>query len=139
VDVLAALADAPCAGLPARLVQDPLAELVDQARLLSQRDEVGGRDQALPGMLPANERLESDHRSVCEIHDRLVVENELPALDGPSEVGLQIEAATRGCRQVGVEQLAAPAAPTLGGPHRQLRLLQHAAGVQPRLAKGDAD
>ena len=74
------VAAVPVAQPPARLADSPGAHLHDQAALLGHRKELVGREQPALGMLPADERLGSDHLAVFEVHDGLVEEPQLPAL-----------------------------------------------------------
>src|SRR3954463_15982055 len=77
--------------LPACLVQNPAAEVDDQAGLLRERDEVEWHDEPAPWMRPAQERLESDDAAARELDDRLVVDDELVAFDRAPQVGLDLE------------------------------------------------
>jgi hypothetical protein len=47
----------PLRALRARGAQDPVADRQDQARLLRDLEEVGGREQTELGVLPAQQRL----------------------------------------------------------------------------------
>ena len=46
-------------------------------------------------VLPAHERLHAGHVAGREVHDRLVAERELAAVQGALQVGLQLEAGER--------------------------------------------
>ena len=74
------------------LLDDPLADRLDQAGLLRQRDEVERRHHAAVRVLPADQRLDADDRDALpalmqrgmragEVDHRLVVEDELVAVD----------------------------------------------------------
>ncbi len=57
-------------------MQDPSPDRDDQAGLLGERDEVGGRDDAVAAV-PAQEGFNADDALVCELDDRLVHEHKL--------------------------------------------------------------
>ena len=76
----AAPPDGNCARLRARLAQDPLAHRHDQARVLGERDEGVGREEAALRVLPAHERLRADDRARREHDLGLEVEDELPVV-----------------------------------------------------------
>jgi hypothetical protein len=52
----------------AHAVQHPLADVHDQAGLLGERNELRGRDVAVPRQAPAQQRLGADHAAVAQIH-----------------------------------------------------------------------
>src|SRR6266850_4023529 len=94
----------PLRGALHRLHQGPVAELLDQLRLLGDRDEQRRRDEAALGMLPAHERLEADDGSGGEIDLRLVMQLDLLLADGRAQRILQLDALQRLPRHVrGVE------------------------------------
>ena len=55
-------------------LEDPAADLDDEPGFLGQADELARHEQAPPGCLPADQRLEPDDRAVGEVDHRLVVE-----------------------------------------------------------------
>src|SRR5207245_7819229 len=63
----------------------------DEAGVLRERNKLGRRNHAALGMLPAQQRLESDDRSGGEIHDRLVNEPQLVALNAATQIVLQLD------------------------------------------------
>ncbi len=69
---------APRRVLARDLLDHPVADRLDQAELLGQRDEVVGRHEGSVGLAPAQQRLDPDHPRRGEVDDRLVVQ--LPAL-----------------------------------------------------------
>ncbi len=83
----------PGCRLPAGLAQDPLAHLDDEAALLGDRDEFGGRDLATHRMLPARQCLESDDLALGDAVTRgplrLEGERELTVLDRHREILMQ--------------------------------------------------
>src|SRR2546430_1907854 len=67
----------PLAELPADLLQDPVADLLDQPELLRERDEVVRLDQRTGSPPPPDQRLEGHHPSRRQLHQRLVVQHPL--------------------------------------------------------------
>ena len=72
---------APRHGLPAGLREHERTEGVDRAGLFGQVDELVGRDQATCWVPPAHERLHPHHPAGTEVHDRLVVNEELASAE----------------------------------------------------------
>ena len=72
----------PVAGLPDRLLQDPAAERHDQPGVLGERDEPVGAEHAVLRMQPAHQRLGAAHAAVAEVDQRLVLDEELAAVQG---------------------------------------------------------
>ena len=75
-------------GLGAGLPQHPLAERHDQPGLLGERNELGRRDHAALGMVPAQQRLEAADLVALEVDERLVVELELAVGERLAQVEL---------------------------------------------------
>ena len=63
-----------------RCPEDVVAELVDGAGLLSQRDELVGSDRAEFRMSPPEQRFDAADAPGREVHDRLVSQRELSQL-----------------------------------------------------------
>jgi hypothetical protein len=61
-------------------------ERADQARLLDSRDERAGRQQAMLGVLPADQAFGAAHLGAAHVDDRLIVHDELVALKRALEV-----------------------------------------------------
>src|SRR4051795_6430608 len=97
----------PRCHLAARLTEDPGAKRLDEARLLREGDERPGREQSALGMLPPHECLDRDDLAAPELDDRLVVDDELRALDRSLEVGLKAKTAEGVGVHVGMEDLVA--------------------------------
>ena len=68
------------------------AERAHQAHLFAKRQELVGRQQAAPGMTPADQGLEARERAGREAHDRLVIGHQFAAADGAAQVALQGQA-----------------------------------------------
>ena len=109
---------------PAGLPQHEVAQGEDEAGLLGQGDELVRREQAALGMLPAHERLEADRALGRERDDRLVDEPQLVALEGPPQVGLELEHGHRPRVHGVVEDLVAVAPLRLGPVHRGVGVAQ---------------
>ena len=73
----------PMGQIGGRPLQREAAQLHDQSGLLGMGDEVGGRDQALHRMLPAQQRLEARHAAVGQPDDGLVEDIELAGRQAP--------------------------------------------------------
>ena len=73
------------------------------------QSEIGGRKQAALGMLPAQQRLEAADPSGPQGDDGLVVQPELPSLERPPQVGLELEAGEGARMHLAVEHLEATA------------------------------
>ncbi|MGA2013372.1 MAG: hypothetical protein ABSH51_22930, partial [Solirubrobacteraceae bacterium] len=108
----------PARGLPARPVQHPAADRLDQPVLLGHRDELPGRDPAAFGVLPADQGLDGDHRAVGQRHQRLVVERQLIAFQRAPQVVLDPQPGDRPSARALVEQLVAGTAALLGPVQR---------------------
>ena len=74
----------PLAHAGARGLEYPQAQRHDDPGLLRELDELVGREQPPLRVLPAHERLDTDHAPVVELDDRLVVEAEVLFLERPA-------------------------------------------------------
>jgi hypothetical protein len=90
------------------VLEHPLADRLDQAEVLGERQEAVGAEQAELGVAPANQRLEPGDHPGPEAEDRLVDERQLPALDRTSQLDLQLEALHDLGVHSGLERLVAP-------------------------------
>ena len=81
----------PCRGLPARLVEDPSAQLDDEARLLCRRNETIGTEQSELRMLPAHQRFQTEDLAGIHFDQRLVVEDEFLVHQSPAQPVLHFE------------------------------------------------
>src|SRR6185437_6606549 len=79
-------ASLPGPGLAAGLGDDPVRQRRDQAGALREWDELARRDE-LGAVLPTHERLACDGGAGREVDDRLVVQDQVAALDGAREPG----------------------------------------------------
>src|SRR5208282_3026118 len=71
---------APTRGLAQGRVDDVQRDRADERGLLDERDELQRRQQAVFGVAPAKQRLDTGYPPRLEVDLRLVVENELVAL-----------------------------------------------------------
>ena len=76
--------------------------------------KASGADQAAVGVVPAQQRLHGDDRSVAQLDDRLVVELELLSLDRAPQVVLDLHVLDHAGAHHLVEDLVAAAAALLG-------------------------
>ena len=137
---LAAARQLPGPGLAARLAHDELADRDHQAGLLGDRDELRRRDQAALGVVPPDERLHRDDVAVGQADDRLVVEDELAALDRAAHVDAERQPLGRGVLHRGVEQPELVLAGLLRVIHRDVGRAEHVGRAgQAGRAVGDAD
>ena len=80
---------APLGELPARLVDHPRADRLDQPGGLGERDELARRQQAARRVRPAHERLVPAQRAVPEALDGLVVQAQLAADEREPQVAAE--------------------------------------------------
>src|SRR4029453_13024980 len=80
-------------------------------------------------MAPPDQALEAGDESGREADDWLVVQLEFPALDGPPQIGLELEADEGAGAHLGVEELRPGFAKRLRPIHRGIRIPQHGFGL----------
>ena len=121
------------------LGQHPSADVEDEARALSEVDEGLRRQEPTFRVVPPDERLHPSDAAVVEREDRLVVEDELVAVEGPVEVGAQLHDSCR--RTHGrVEAFETAGAARLRPVHGEIGIAQQAVrGVAVAGRDGDAD
>src|SRR5215211_2548737 len=108
-------------------------------RLLRQGDELVGRDYPAHGMAPAHERFDAVHPAGAEVGPRLVVEDELAAIDCAAELSEEREAVRAVVVALARVHLAA-ARMLLRDVHRDVRALQQRVDVVAVIRiEGDAD
>ena len=92
-------------------------------------------------MLPPDERLGAHHLAVVEVHERLVEEPQLAALESVLKLLLDRELLDGALAHRHVEQLRACAAALLRAVHRSVGVLHQARGIHivPRLGHRDPD
>ncbi len=116
-------------GLTAGLLEHGPADRHDHPGLLGETDEVGRREESPGGMSPAHEGLEPGDPSAREPDDRLVVDPELLAMDGPAQVALEVQAPQRRRVHVLLEELVEPLAGGLGRVHGGVGVAQQLVGA----------
>jgi hypothetical protein len=82
-------------GLAAGLDEQLAPEGDDEAGVLGQRDDLGGRHHPADRVLPAHERFDAGHLARPHVDDRLVAEGELAGVERPRQVGLELEPGQR--------------------------------------------
>ena len=80
----------PGCSLPARFLQHPQADGDDEAAPLERRDDGIGPDDALRGVAPTEERLDSGERVRLKIDRRLIEEKELARFESVMKVRVQV-------------------------------------------------
>ena len=70
------------------LEEDVVVDLVDQADLLGDRQELGGGQESSGRVLPTDQGFEADDGACAEVEDGLVVRHDLVRRDRSSKVGL---------------------------------------------------
>ncbi len=104
--------------------QHPFAEAQDQIGGFRHGDEHAGRHHAARGALPADQGLGADGAAGGELHDRLVVQHELTALQGVPQFGSQAHALQGALHHVRGEGHALATAHPLGLAERTARVAQ---------------
>ena len=110
--------------MPARLVEHELAEGSDETGLFGDGDEFGRGHEAALGVLPSHESLDAEHRGAAQAHDRLKVHAQLITLEGPAQVGLDLEALEGDRTHAPLERLDPVASPLLGPVHGRVGIAQ---------------
>ncbi len=129
----------PTHRLLARLFQRPHAEWHDEAGLLGERHELHRRYEAAFRMLPADQGLEPGQRAVVQIDHGLVVDAQLPALDGAVQCVSGAQVVDRAVVLARVVELGAVATELLGPVHRGVGVAQQGLGrVGRRTGERDA-
>ncbi len=129
----------PGLGGPARLLDHPTTEGSEHTALLGHREEVVRAEQAALGVVPPQQRLGAKDPAIGHVHDGLVVQGELVALETAAQRRLGGEARHRGMVQRVVEHLGPVAPSGLRLVHRRVRVAQQVARVLVADAHHDAD
>ncbi len=128
--------------LLARFAQHPVADRVDDAGLLRDRDELGGRDDAHLRMVPAQQHLQALDPAGRDVDARLKAEMELVALDRLAQPVPQVQRLDRDREELGRVELVGVPARVLGAPGRRFGAAQQLVRVVAVLredAHADAD
>ena len=115
------------------LAQHPAADLDDQPGLLGQRDELDRRQQPAVGVLPADQRLEPADLPGLQPDRRLVVEDELGAVQRAPELGFQVEPGDRRVVHRGLVHADPGLALGLGPVHRHVGVAHQLLGTVARV------
>ena len=113
----------------ARARQQLAAERHDHAALLGERDEDVGGDGPALAVRPARERLDAAQPAVAHVHDRLVVQLDLVAVDRAPEVGGEREALDGAGEHRRLERAVTGLAAALRRAHRQVGCAHELVGV----------
>ena len=113
---------------------------IDQAGLLGDRNELGRRDHAALGMVPAQQRLAAVIAVVADVDQRLVVQLELAAHDRLAQIEFQRAPRLHARVHLGLEEPIGAAAVGLGAVQRQVGVLQQLVRLGAVVRRhGDAD
>ena len=113
----------PRRALRRRGAHHPVAQGVDKAGFLGQRDEHLRLHVAMLGVMPAQQRLGADDRLVAQAHHRLVVQRERFLLDRSAQRAFQRVLREPMRREIGVEELISVAPKLLRTVHRDVGVL----------------
>src|SRR6266852_806290 len=111
----------PGFGAYAYLAQRPQADRNDHSRFFGEVDEFLRKQQALLGVLPAQQRFDPGDRAGRNVDLGLVVHAELAPLQAVPQAGLQRELLRRVRLQLGGKEAESVAAPFLGAVHGDVR------------------
>ena len=130
----------PVVEVPQGLLEDHAVDGGDDVQLLGDLHEVGRRQQALGRVVPARQRLDADDGERRGVELRLVVGDELVALQARQYVvGDALGGDDLGLQRI-VEELVAVAAAALGPVERDVGVDQQPARIGDRIeVAGDAD
>ena len=121
-------------------VQHPLADVEDEVGLLGQRDELRGRDVAVPGQAPAQQRLGADDPAVAQVDLGLVLDHQLVALERAAQLALEHQPLDRGGVHLRGVEGEGVAAVLLGVVHGRIGVADQVDDVLGvARAEGDAD
>ena len=119
--------------------EHPAAELDDLAGFLGRGDERARHYQAVVRVVPAHQRLDAEQFALGEVDDRLVLEEELAALERQVDVLLEAQPLAQLLLHARLEHHEARLAGRLRVVHRDVGVAQQLLGVVARLREGDAD
>ncbi len=108
----------------ARLLEHVAPERHDQPGVLGERDELERRDAAAARMVPAHQRLDGDRLAGREVHDRLVLDEQLALLQRALELVLEVVAADDRVAHLRGEDGEAALAALLGLVHGDVGVAQ---------------
>ena len=104
--------------------QHPLPDLLDQAGILGDRNEIGRRNHAAQRMPPAQQRFTAGDVVVAQIDQRLVVEFKSALDQRHPQFALELAAKVGLLLHARFEEAIGPASGGLRGIHRQIGALQ---------------
>ena len=115
----------PAAQLCAGGLEDPAADRDDVPVGLGQRDEAVGRQAPARRVLPADQRLDAGDPLGLELDQRLVLEEQLVALQRQAELAAELHALHELLAHDRLEARHAALARVLGGVHREVGVPEH--------------
>ncbi len=118
----------PALHLRAGLAQHPATQPDDEAGLLRQRHEVLRQQVPESGVVPPHQRLEAEDLAGLHVHHRLVVQDQLLALDRGAKRRLHLEALAHVSHHAGFVRGEAALALPLGGVHREVGVPEQVVG-----------
>ncbi|MCW0447782.1 hypothetical protein NB706_000616 [Xanthomonas sacchari] len=130
----------PGRGLAAGLADHPVAQAHDLAAFLGDRNELGRVAMAVAGAVPAQQRFHRRRALARRVHQRLVHQRELLAVQRAMQRMLDLQAPLRAQQHVLAVVMAGVASGLLGRVHRRVGGAQQAVEVlAPLLHQRDAD
>ena len=130
----------PSVSVRARLLEHPLSDLGDQARLLGEGHDNRRRHQPPGGVHPAQEGLDASDPSLHRGNDRLVLGVELPASERPAQVAFDSGVVVEQALLVEVEDLVAGASFSFRLVHRNVCVVEEPLGSRVAvIGEGDPD
>ncbi len=129
----------PLANLATRLAEDARVDLSDEPDLLRERHEVAGIDEHPFGVRPAHQRLEAHDPVGLEVHDRLVVRDQVVRRDRRPQLGFQLDARQHQGVHLAAVDLEAVLPPLLRLVHGDVGVAQQLLAGDALLVEGDAD
>jgi hypothetical protein len=118
----------PVGQLAAGFLQHQPPDANNEPAILGDGNEIAGRDDAEPWMLPADQRLHTDDAAVAEANLRLILHKELLLAQRRPQIRLDLHAFLGPLVQLVAEQLQPCATAILGGIERGVRLAQQLRG-----------
>src|SRR5690606_15700854 len=112
----------PASVVRAYAIENPLADAEDERRLLGQRNELRGRDVAVSGQPPAQQRFGAHDAATAQVDLRLIEHHQLVALERTAKFALEHQPLDRGRVHFRRVEREAVAAVLLRVIHRGVRV-----------------
>ena len=114
----------PVRRLGAGRMEHPVAELVDQAGLFGDRNELRRRNHAAVGMAPAQQRLAGGDLAILQVEHGLIVNFQSVIGDRLAQFEFEDSPRLGPGVHAGLEEPAGPPSVALGAVQRQVRVAQ---------------